>query len=192
MTPPPYGWAASDRSLTLLRAFLLASAAILVVGAVVPGGALSGALRGQAIADERDSSNQFAQAVLDQFFDVGTGRVARIQRDPSNAVAGGYSRDGTTFLNDQALQFLKRQLGERFVSVKVWGTNGVIAWESLDPSQIGKRFPRGAALMEALRDRHAVAHIAAPSGPDHVPELRRGFEQLHEVYSPLIDSSGRV
>src|SRR2546430_2286901 len=114
MTTPPYGWAASDRSLTLLRAFLLASAAILVVGAIVLGGTLSGALRSQAIADERDASNQYAQAVLDQFFDVGTGRVARIERDPSNSIAGGYSHGGTTFLNDQALRFLKRQLGERF------------------------------------------------------------------------------
>jgi putative nucleotidyltransferase with HDIG domain len=192
MTTPPYGWAASDRSLTLLRAFLLASAVILVVGAAVLGGTLSGALRGQAIADERDSSNQFAQAVLDQFFDVGTGRVARIERDPSNAVAGGYSHDGTTFLNDQALEFLKRQLGERFVSVKVWGTNGVLAWASLDPSQIGKRFPRGAALLEALRDRHAVAHITAPSGLDNGPERRLGLKHLLEVYAPLIDSSGRV
>jgi putative nucleotidyltransferase with HDIG domain len=192
MTTPPYGWAASDRSLTLLRAFLLASATILVVGAVVLGAALSGALRSQAIADERDASNQYAQAVLDQFFDVGTGRVARIERDSTIALPGGYSRGGTTFLNDRAILFLKRQLSERFVSVKVWGTDGVLAWASLDPSQIGKRFPRDPELVEALRDRHAVADITKADGLDNGPERRLGLTHLLEVYSPLIDSSGRV
>src|SRR5438105_12253137 len=109
MKNPRFGWAATDRSLTLLRVFLLASAGILVVGAVVLGGMLSGALRTQAIADERDASNQYVQAVLDPFF-VGAGGLQHIQQDPTLSHPGGYARGNTTFLTAGAIRFLKSQL----------------------------------------------------------------------------------
>jgi putative nucleotidyltransferase with HDIG domain len=192
MKNPPFGWAASDRSLTLLRVFLLASAAILVVGALVLGSALTSALRNQAIADERDASNQYVQAVLDPIFDVGAGRLARIEQDPAIALPGGYAKGNTTFLNDQAIAFFKKQLSQHFVSVKVWSPAGVLAWSNLGPGQVGKRFPRDEELLQALRERRPVASMTELTGADNAPERTLGLKRLLEIYAPLIDKSGRV
>jgi putative nucleotidyltransferase with HDIG domain len=192
MKNPRFSWAAPDRSVTLLRAFLLASAAILVVGAVVLSSVLSSALRSQAIADERTSSDQYAQAVLGQFFDRGAGRPNRIESDPTIAEPGGYSRGGTTFLNPPAIAFLKKQLSQHFVSAKVWSPDGTLNWASLGDAQNGKRFAPDDELVEALQTRQAVAQFTTLSGADNGPERRLGFGRLLEVYSPLIDGTGRV
>jgi hypothetical protein len=50
------------RSLTLLRIFLVASAAILAAGAVLLSGILSGRLKAQVIDDTRSSLTQYVDA----------------------------------------------------------------------------------------------------------------------------------
>src|SRR5439155_11398604 len=59
----PRGWAIR-RSITLLHAFLLASAAILVPGAVILGSILTTSLRKQAVDDAAVSLSQYADGVL--------------------------------------------------------------------------------------------------------------------------------
>src|SRR2546421_1501402 len=59
----PRNWAV-QRSLTLLWVFLLASAVILLAGAVLLSGLLSSRLRGQVIGDARTSLTQYVDGVL--------------------------------------------------------------------------------------------------------------------------------
>jgi putative nucleotidyltransferase with HDIG domain len=192
MTKPSFGWAGSDRSHTLLRAFLLASAAILAVGALALGSVLSSALRSQAIADETRASDQYVHGVLDSLFDTGTGKLGHLEHDLTLPVAGGYSRGSTTFVTPQAERFFKRELAQRFVSVKVWSPHGRIVWESLDPTQIGKVYPADAELKTALASGRAVGEIGKPDAADNAPESRLRFGRLLEVYAPLVDGSGHV
>jgi putative nucleotidyltransferase with HDIG domain len=192
MTKPQLGWAATDRSLTLLRAFLLASAAILVVGALVLGGVLSGALRSQAIADETRASDQYVRGVLDPLFAIGRGRIPRIERDPTLPGVTSYVDGGANIISPQTEAFLTRELNRRFVSVKVWTPDGHLAWSSIDPRQVGKRFAVDEELAEALHTGKAVAHITAPDRPENAAERKLGFRRLLEVYAPLVDQNGAV
>jgi putative nucleotidyltransferase with HDIG domain len=192
MTKPLFGWAATDRSLTLLRAFLLASAAILAVGALVLGSVLSGALRSQAIADETRASDQYVRGVLDPLFDIGTGRIPRIEHDPTLPMGGRYTDGDATVISPQADAFFKQELTRRFVSVKVWSPDGRILWSSLAQTQVGARFPLDDDLAAAFRSGHTVAHITAPDGVDNGPERALGFSRLLELYTPLVGRSGRV
>ena len=59
----PRTWAL-QRSLTLLRVFLVASAAILLVGAVTLSSVLSSRLKGQVVDDARASLTQYVDGVL--------------------------------------------------------------------------------------------------------------------------------
>jgi putative nucleotidyltransferase with HDIG domain len=192
MTKPRIGWAATDRSLTLLRAFALASAAILVVGALVLGSVLSGALRSQAISDETRASDQYVRGVLDPLFEIGSGHLPRIEHDPSLLGMSSYSDGAANIISPQADTFLKQELSRRFESVKVWAPDGYIRWSSVDQSQVGKRFPIDEDLARALRTGKTVAHITEPNGADNAPERKLGYHDLLEIYSPLIDSKGAV
>jgi putative nucleotidyltransferase with HDIG domain len=191
MTKPRIGWAATDRSLTLLRAFLLASAAILAVGALVLGSVLSGALRSQAVADETRASDQYVRGVLDPLFATGSGRIPRIEHDPALPMGSRYSNGDATVISPQADAFFKQELTRRFVSVKVWALDGHVRWSSIAQTQVGTRFPLDPDLAEALRTGHTVAHIGAPDAADNGPEQRLGFHRLLELYTPLVDR-GRV
>jgi hypothetical protein len=59
----PRTWAV-QRSLTLLRVFLVASAAILLVGAITLSSVLSSRLKGQVVDDARSSLTQYVDGVL--------------------------------------------------------------------------------------------------------------------------------
>ena len=65
---------ATERSLTLLRVFLVASAAILLLGAVVLGGILTSALKNQAIEDGRRSLSLYVDGVLRPYL-IRNGRI---------------------------------------------------------------------------------------------------------------------
>jgi len=59
----PRTWAV-QRSLTLLRVFLIASAGILLAGAIILSGILSSRLKSQVIDDARSSLTQYVDGVL--------------------------------------------------------------------------------------------------------------------------------
>jgi hypothetical protein len=94
------------RSLTLLRAFVVLSAVILAVGAVVLGTVLTGALRTQAIEDAEASLTQYTGAV------IGPRLV----------------RDGEVVVGADATGIVQADLDQRpeILSVKVWRPDGVL------------------------------------------------------------------
>jgi putative nucleotidyltransferase with HDIG domain len=171
--------------------FVLASALILAVGAIVLGSVLTGALRSQALSDESRASEQYVQGVLDPLFDNGSGRIPRIELDPALPAVGSVNYGGPTFMSPEAEAFLKQELAPRFVSVKVWTTDGRLRWASLPGSGVGKRFPLDDEFHEALSGS-SVARITAPDGKDNAPERALGFTRLVEVYAPIVAPSGHV
>jgi hypothetical protein len=118
-----------QRSLTLVRVFLVASAAILLAGAIILSSVLSSRLKGQVIDDARSSLTQYVDGVL---------RPKLVQRDRV-AVHPQLSR--------QLVDELRRR--PEIVTVKVWRSNGVLAWTNRAaphrPSLRDRRQPRGCA-----------------------------------------------
>jgi putative nucleotidyltransferase with HDIG domain len=159
-----------DRPVTLLRIFLFASAVILVAGGLVLGSVLTGTLRSQTLAMERTSLTEYVDGVL--------GPVV-VRR---NQVVT------THWVSQTILHAIRKQ--PDVVSVKVWRADGTLAWTSLEPGRIGKRFELDGDLGEAIRENRAVAGIISPDseGEDEV-ESRLGFKHLIQVYAPLEDAS---
>src|SRR5437763_5495438 len=109
-----------DRPVTMLRIFLFASAVILVAGGLVLGSVLTGTLRSQTLTMERTSLTQYVDGVL--------GPVV-VRR---NQVVTRH------WVSQTILHAIRNQ--PDVVSVKVWRADGTLAWTSLEPSRIGKRF----------------------------------------------------
>jgi HD-GYP domain-containing protein (c-di-GMP phosphodiesterase class II) len=162
----------ADRHVTLLRVFLVASAVILVAGGLFLGSVLTGTLRAQALGMERTSLSQYVDGVLGPVL-LRRDRVVTTRR-----------------LSRTIARALHRQ--PDVVSVKVWRADGTLAWTSLQPSRIGKRFELDGDLGEAIRDNRTVAGIISPDseGEDAV-ESRLGFHHLIQVYAPLDDVTGK-
>src|SRR5438067_820007 len=97
------------RSLTLLRAFLLASALILVAGGTVLGWSLSRTLWLQAVASERSSLARYVDGVVRP-------TLVRGDRVVVNRRGG------------RAMLASLRAQSEDVVAVKVWEPNGLLAW----------------------------------------------------------------
>ncbi len=167
---PQRTWAL-QRSLTLLRVFLVASAAILLAGAVILSGVLSSRLKGQVIDDARSSLTQYVDGVL---------RPKLVQHD-TVAVHPQLSR--------QLVDELRRR--PEIVTVKVWRSNGVLAWTNRARRRIGHRFEIDGSLGTALRKNESVAEIEVPDREENAVERNLGFGRLLEVYAPIEDSSNR-
>jgi putative nucleotidyltransferase with HDIG domain len=159
-----------DRPVTLLRLFLFASAVILVAGGLVLGSVLTGTLRAQTLAMERTSLAQYVDGVL-------------------GPVVVRHDHVVTTHWVSQTIRHALRSQPD-VVSVKVWRADGTLAWTSLQPGRIGKRFELDGDLGETIRENRAVAGIIAPDseGEDAV-ESRLGFKHLIQVYAPLDDAT---
>src|SRR5581483_1402101 len=160
----------SDRrlegSLTLMRLFLVASAVLLVGAALLLGSVLTKTLRSQALGEERTSLAQYVDGVLGPTV-VHDDRVVT-----------------TRWLSQTVLRVLHAQ--PDVVSVKVWRADGTLAWASLQPTRIGKRFPLDADLGETVRENRAVASVVSPrSEGEDAAEAHLGFQQLVQVYAPL-------
>lgn len=160
-----------SRSLTLLRAFILLSALILTAGAVVLGSLLSDALRGQALDDAKVDLQRFTSAV------VGPRLV----------------RGNTLAATDVSAEEVSREVARRpdVLSVKVWRADGVLAWASLAPERIGKRFPLTGHLAEVIESGKAEAEFEDLSDAEDAVEAGLGVSHVLEVYAP-VSAGGRV
>jgi putative nucleotidyltransferase with HDIG domain len=160
-----------QRSLTLLRVFLLASAAILLAGALLLSSALSSRLRAQVIADARTSLTQYVDGVL---------RPQLVHGDQ-------------VVVHRRLSHRLSEDLRTRpeLVTVKVWRSNGVLAWTNRAQRRIGHRFELDGNLGTVLRENRPVASIEVPDTEENEVERDLGFGRLLEVYAPIEDASGK-
>jgi putative nucleotidyltransferase with HDIG domain len=165
----PRTWAVR-RSLTLLRIFLVATAAILLFGAVILSGILSGRLKAQVIDDTRSSLTQYVDGVL------------RPQLVQGNRVV----------VHPQLSHRLVEELRQRpeIVTVKVWQENGVLAWTNRARDRIGHRFDLDGNLGRSMRANAPLAEIEVPDTEENAVERKLGFGHLLEVYTPIEDAAG--
>jgi HD-GYP domain-containing protein (c-di-GMP phosphodiesterase class II) len=159
-------------SLTLLRLFVVASAAILVAAALLLASSLTRTLRDEALTLERTSLAQYVDGVL------------------GPTVVRGNRVVTTRWLSHTIARVLRAQ--PEVVSVKVWRPDGTLAYTTVDPSRIGHRFRLDGDLGQAIRQNRTVASLVGPDAEgEDAAEARLGFNQLIQVYAPL-DSSDRT
>ena len=93
-------------------------------------------MRGQALDDAKLSLTQYANGVLAPRMISGT----------------------TLRVGDSSTSIVLRDLAERpdILSVKVWDTDGTLAWANLAPERIGKKFPVDGELAEVLETKEAA------------------------------------
>ncbi|HET7571877.1 MAG TPA: HD-GYP domain-containing protein [Gaiellaceae bacterium] len=157
-----------QQSLTLLRVFLLASAAILVAGGALLGWALTRTLHQQALASERWALVRYVDGVV---------RPALVH---GNWVVVSRTE------NEQMLDSLASQTD--IVTVKVWKPDGTLAWTNRDTGRIGRRFPLDDSLETALRHNRPTAEFVKTDGDEeeNAAERSLGFSSLLEVYAPIM------
>ena len=158
--------AATERSVTLLRVFLLASAVIIAAGGFVLGSSLTRAVSDQAVADSRASVSQYVDGVL-----------------RGDLVRGGQvqvTRNASARLEDELRH------NRSLVTVKVWRPDGVLAWTNRGQDRIGQRFDMDGDLGKAIESSAAVGHIDQLSGDEDAVEESLGFDHLLEVYAPIV------
>jgi putative nucleotidyltransferase with HDIG domain len=164
------GWAV-HRSVTLLRVFLLASAAILFTGAIVLGSVLTASLRRQALDDTSTSLTQYVDGVL---------RPQLVRGDRIHVSA---------HLPLQIKAQLRRQTD--ILTVKVWRQDGVLVWTNRAAARIGRRFALEGDLGETLRENRAHASInKLDSEEDEAEHATLGHGHIFEVYAPLPSTDG--
>jgi putative nucleotidyltransferase with HDIG domain len=162
---------AVHRSLTLLRVFLVASALILVAGAIALGWVLTSTLQRQALADQRTSLTQYVDGVLRPQLVRGN----RLHVSPA--------------LPETAAAQLRRQPDLK--TIKVWRPDGVLAWTNRDPERIGRRFPLEGDLGETIRRGEATAAFDDLGSAEDATEAALGLDHVLEVYAPLRGDDGR-
>src|SRR4051812_4714973 len=163
--------AATERSVTLLRVFLLASAAIIAAGGILLSSILTHAVSDQAVADSRSSVSQYVDGVL----------------------RGTLVRGGQVQVSKNTSARLTEELrrNRALVTVKVWRPDGVLAWTNRAQARIGQRFDMDGDLAEAIEGREAAGHIDELSGDEDNVEKGLGFDHLLEVYTPILGADGR-
>jgi hypothetical protein len=169
-----------ERSLTLLRVFLLASALICAGAGVVLGSILSRSLKSEALNAERTALARYVDGVVRPLL-VRHGRVhIPWQQD------------------DRLARSVLRQ--HDIATVKVWRKDGILAWtntrsrsssDRLVPNRdrrlIDRRFPLDDELGEAIKENRPVAALVGTGsdGEDSFERNDLGYEQLFEVYAPI-------
>jgi HD-GYP domain-containing protein (c-di-GMP phosphodiesterase class II) len=173
-----------ERSLTLLRVFLLASALICAGAGVALGTMLSRSLTREALRAEESALFSYADGVVRPVL-VHHGRV-EVPR----------AQDG---------QLASRVMGQHdIVAVKVWKPNGFLAWtnkfswtssghevHNRDRKLIGSRFRFDDELDEAIHENRPVAELVGTGadGEDAFERNELGYKQLFEVYAPIENKS---
>jgi hypothetical protein len=161
---------ATERSLTLLRLFLGASAVILAVGAIVLSTVLTRTLTQQSLADHRESETKYVDGVLRSAL-VKDNKV-RVDPHISSLLLGELRRD------------------PNLVTVKVWRPDGVLAWTNRAQGRIGKRFDEEGPLEKALHGKTAGS-IGGLEEDENKVERNLGFSHLLQVYAPVLGSDGK-
>ena len=176
-----------ERSLTLLRVFLLASALICAGAGVVLGSVLSRSLKSEALNAEETALAHYVDGVVHPLL-VRNGRV----HIP-------WQQDG---------RLARNVLHQRDIAtVKVWRRDGILAWTNTrsrsssgrlvanrDRHLIDHRFPLDDELGEALHENEPVAALVGTGadGEDAFERNELGYKQLFEVYAPIDDGQGRA
>jgi putative nucleotidyltransferase with HDIG domain len=150
------------RSLTLLRTFLIASAAILAVGAVALSSALSGDLRDAALDDNALDVAAYTEAVL---------APAIVRGDEVVASPAALSRLARTV-----------RLPNNVRGLNVYARDGRLAFSTTRPDRVG-RHRSSPELLGVIETGTPSAAIVDPMGKAS-PVVR--------VWAPLHSSSGRV
>jgi HD-GYP domain-containing protein (c-di-GMP phosphodiesterase class II) len=169
-----------ERSLTLLRVFLLASALICAGAGVVLGSILSRSLKCEALTAEPTALARYVDGVVRPLL-VRHGRVhIPWQQD------------------DRLARSVLRQ--HDIATVKVWRKDGILAWtntrsrsssDRLVPNRdrrlIDRRFPLDDELGEAITENRPVAALVGTGsdGEDSFERNDLGYDQLFEVYAPI-------
>jgi putative nucleotidyltransferase with HDIG domain len=165
------GRLAGDRTVTLLWAFVLASAATLAVGAGALGVLLGSSLKRQALDDARVSLTQYAEGVLSTHL-VRGGRLVVDRHPPAILTDALRARDD-------------------ILSTKVWRPDGTLAWTSLAPERIGRRYPLSQHLQEAI-EGHAEGELEVLGKAENRAEAILDGNRVFEVYAPLRAGNGTV
>jgi putative nucleotidyltransferase with HDIG domain len=160
------------RSLTLLWALVAVAAVVLAAGGIVLGSVMTSALRRQALDDAKRSLTQYASGVLGP-----------------RVVYGTQLRVG-----DDVTGIVRRDLAERpdILSVKVWRRDGVLAWASLAPQRVGRKFPVGEDLGNVLRTGEAEAGLEELGGGEDAVEAELPVDEVLEVYAPVVSGDHEV
>jgi putative nucleotidyltransferase with HDIG domain len=160
------------RSLTLLWALVGVAAIVLAAGGIVLGSIMTSALRKQAVDDSKTSLALYTSGVLSPR--LVDGNELRVGGDVTGLV--------------------RRSLAARpdILSVKVWRSDGVLAWASLAPERIGKRFPPSADLSEVVETGEAEAGLEDLHDAEDAVESKLPFEDVLEVYAPVFSETDQV
>jgi putative nucleotidyltransferase with HDIG domain len=169
-----------ERSLTLLRVFLLTSALICAGAGLALGSMLSRSLKSEALNAEETALARYVDGVVHPLL-VRHGRVhIPWQQD------------------DRLARSVLRQ--QDIATVKVWRKDGILAWTNTrsrssagrlvpnrDRQLIDRRFPLDDELGEAIEENHAVAALVGTGadGEDSFERNDLGYRQLFEVYAPI-------
>ena len=159
-------------SVGLLWTFVLLSAVVLAGGCLILSSVLTSAMRGQALDDAKLSLTQYANGVLGPRMIYGT----------------------TLRVGDSSTSIVNRDLAERpdILSVKVWNTDGTLAWTNIAPERIGKRFPVNGELAEVLETKEATADFSTLGDKEDSVEAARIESDVIEVYAPLFAGQREV
>jgi putative nucleotidyltransferase with HDIG domain len=149
------------RSLTLLRTFLLASAAILAIGAVALSSTLSNGLREQALEDNARDVSSYANAVL----------------------APSLVRGSRVVVTPRARRLMQTvRLTDDVRGLNVWSRDGHLLFSTTQPGRVGKRVSRGPDLRNTIRTGRPSADVVDPAGK---------ARPVVKVWAPLLSSRGR-
>jgi HD-GYP domain-containing protein (c-di-GMP phosphodiesterase class II) len=168
-----------ERSLTLLRVFLLASAVICAVAGVTLGWLLSRSLTKEALDAERTSLARYVDGVVHP--ELVRGNHVVVARQNVKTLAAG----------------IREQ--HDILSVKVWQRDGVLAWTNVDSSRISRRFPLDDLLGDVIHQNRPIAALVGTGGSAEDEDAfernqlarAHGVGHLFEVYAPIESTGGR-
>jgi putative nucleotidyltransferase with HDIG domain len=176
-----------QRSLTLLRVFLLASALLCAGAGIALGSILSRSLKSEALNAEETALARYVDDVVHPLL-VRNGHVHIPWKQDARLA-----------------QSVLRQ--HDIATVKVWRKDGILAWTNTqarssadrlvpnrDRQLIDHRFPLDDELGEVIHENQAVAALVGTGsdGEDAFESNGLGYKQLFEVYAPIDDGKGRA